>query len=112
MLGQYAPAPYRTISRNRESVSLLGLTAVVTALHVAVLARRVPVRGWQPGQAAPFIWQESAEAPAIAQAITERTPSNPTHIFAVGQLALEAGMAIVTLAVWLHIMRINGVRGL
>ena len=100
---------HRTGPSGREAVSSLGLAAVVTALHVAVLARRVPAWCLHPRQTTSLTWQMPARS--VTPPATSRMPSRPVQAFAVGQLALAAGMAVVTLAAWLHIMRITGAHG-
>lgn len=45
----------------------------------------------------------------VAAGKSAQPPSRPTQTYSAGQLALAVGMAIVTLACWLHIMRLTGV---
>jgi hypothetical protein len=49
--------------------------------------------------------------PASEVQASEEPPSNPTRIYNAGQLGLHCGIAVVALAAWLHVMRINGARG-
>lgn len=91
----------------------VALAALVTMLNVSVLAGRLggrmgPTRGdvlaWRaPTSAIPG---PAGEAPAA-----EKPSSNPTRSYNAGQLALNTGIAVVALAAWLSVMRINGSRG-
>ena len=90
----------------------MGLAAVAAAWHVAVFARRVPARSVVTGPATLLIWRVPAEAPGASSRAANRAPSKPVGTYCAGQLALTFGMAVITLARWLQIMRINGARGL
>ncbi len=85
------------------------VAAIAAVLHLAVLAGRVPVRH---GHCTPRIllaWP----LPSPNQTVnteTEDCSSNPTQVYCAGELALTFGMAVIVLARWLHISRINGSR--
>lgn len=99
----------RSHAPRRETVSPVGLAALVAALHLAVLTGRVSVRwaGARPG--ALVIWRMPQDTIRVAAGKSAQPPSRPTQTYSAGQLALAVGMAIVTLACWLHIMRLTGV---
>jgi len=84
---------------------------MAAVLHVALFARRVPARSVITGQAALLIWRVPTEALVAPGRVANRAPSKPVLTYCAGQLALACGMAVITLARWLQIMRINGARG-
>ncbi|MGQ9648985.1 MAG: hypothetical protein ACUVXJ_02650 [Phycisphaerae bacterium] len=92
-----------------ETVSPVGLAALVAALHLAVLTGRVSVRwaGARPGTL--VIWRMPQDAIRVVAGKSAQPSSRPIQTYSAGQLALAVGMAIVTLACWLHIMRLTGV---
>lgn len=83
---------------------------MIAALHLAVLARRVPMRSLHHRQMTLLTWRMptagSADSPRAAE-----PPSRPVQTFCAGQLALTLGMAVLALTLWLQIMRINGAHG-
>lgn len=87
---------------------MVGLAAIVAALHLAVLASRVSGRHHH-GPVVLLSWQAPSAPPTPADTTSE-PPSNPHRNYSVGELALTRGMAVVSLARWLHVMRINGAR--
>ena len=96
----------------RETVSPVGLAALVTALHLVLLTGRVspwsPLR--RPGTL--LIWRAPSETRAVVAAgEPEKVASRPTQTYAAGQLALAVGMSLVAMARWLHIMRLTGTHG-
>ena len=95
----------------RETVSPVGLAALVAALHLAVLAGRVPAlpTAGRPGTL--LVWRVPGDPSRSAGVRAEKAPSRPVKSFAAGQLALTLGMAVVTLARWLQIMRLTGTPG-
>jgi hypothetical protein len=97
--------------RRRDTVSPVGLAALVAALHLAVLTGRVPV--WSVvGRAGTLqIWRVPADASATTARETGRVASRPVKSYSAGQLSLSAGMAIVALARWLRVMRLTGTQG-
>jgi hypothetical protein len=103
--------PQRTsqsrVSAVRSDVSGVGLTAIVAALYLVILAARVSGRH-QYG-CRPLLSWEAPASPDTASA-REEEPSNPHRNYSVGELALTVGMAVVSLARWLHVTRINGSR--
>lgn len=86
----------------------MGLAALVAALHLAVLTGRVSARwaGARPGVL--VIWRMPQDTLRVAADKSDQPPSRPTQSYSAGQLALAVGMAVVTLARWLHIMRLTG----
>lgn len=91
-----------------EAVSAVGLATVVAALHLALLAGRVPARGLRGRQTALLIWQQPASnTHAEVQHDCNRVPSNPTRSYSAGRLALTAGMVIVVLAFQMQVMRVG-----
>lgn len=44
----------------------------------------------------------------VAAGKSDQSPSRPTQTYSAGQLDLAVGMAVITLARWLHIMRLTG----
>jgi|GEM_PF-985894 len=90
-----------------EAVSAVGLATVVAALHLALLAGRVPARGLRGRQTAFLVWQQPESVPAEVQHDCNRVPSNPTRSYSAGRLALTAGMVIVVLAFQMQVMRVG-----
>jgi len=89
------------------------LTALVAALNLSILAGRLggrtsPYRGDVPAWRAPMT---AVPGPTGEAASTEKPPSNPTRFYNAGTLALNTGIAVLALAAWLGVMRINGSRG-
>lgn len=93
-----------------EAVSAVRLATVVAALHLALLAGRVSARCPRGRQMAVVVWQ-TPEPAAEVQHDSDRVPSNPTHSYSAGRLALTFGMAILALAVQLPLMRIGAATG-
>ena len=91
-----------------DGISAVASTAIVAALHIMVLATRVPGKH-APRPMTLLTWQAPARAPEAALA-AEDPPSNPVQNYSVGQLALAVGMAVMTLTRWLHVMRVSGSR--
>jgi hypothetical protein len=58
------------------------------------------------------VWRVPVGGQIEAGSTTVKVPSNPIHTYCVGHLALTTGMAVIALAAWLQIMRINGAIGL
>lgn len=92
-----------------DRVSGVGLATMVAALHVVILASRIHARHPHRSPIALMNWQMPV-ASQIPATISDESPSNPHQAFCVGELALAAGMAIITLTRWLHVMRISGAR--
>lgn len=91
----------------------MALTALVTALNLSVLAGRLggrvgPTRGDVLAWRAPL---SPVTGPAADTQAEEPSSSNPTRTYSAGRLALNTGIAVVALAAWLSVMRINGSRG-
>ena len=99
---------FRSHGRQRETVSPVGLAALVAALHLAVLTGRVSVcrAGTRPGTL--MIWRMTGDALGTDTGKSDQSPSRPTQTYSAGQLDLAVGMAVITLARWLHIMRLTG----
>jgi len=55
-------------------------------------------------------WQAPV-AGGVSRRVPERVPSKPVQTYAVGQLSLTLGVAVIALAAWLQIMRTHGIRG-
>jgi hypothetical protein len=84
--------------------------ALVTLLHMSVLAGRVSGRRLPEGQTV-ATWRMPPNGAAAARGETDKAPSHPVHAFSAGQLALNLGMAVITLAAWLHIVHRKGTLG-
>lgn len=95
-------------SPRHEGVSPFGLAAMAAVLHLAVLAGRVSPRGSHPRPIALLAWQVPPSETAETRLSEENAPSNPTRTYCAGRLALTAGMAVLALARWLHVMRVRG----
>lgn len=93
------------------AVSGIGLATLIAALHLALLAGRVSGRCARGRQATLLIWQPPPRAQAEVQRDTDRVPSNPTHSYSAGRLALTAGMVIVALAFQMQVMRVGAALG-
>ena len=98
-----------TSVQRTDRVSRVGLAAMIAALHVAILASRMPVRNLHRPPVTLLSWQIPV-APQPPVAVPDDPPSNPHQAFCVGELALAVGMAIIVLTRWLHIMHISGAR--
>lgn len=85
------------------------LTALVTMLHLSVLAGRLGKRAL-PADESVFAWQ-AANVGAPAEAAREESSSNPIRSYSAGQLSLNTGIAVVALTAWLRVMRVNGAHG-
>ena len=94
------------------AASPLGLATLATVLHLAVLAGGVRARRLSAEPEMYLIWQVPASDTSDTGSTADKVPSNPIHTYCVGHLALATGMAIIALATWLQIMRINGANGL
>lgn len=94
-----------------EPVSPLGLAAFIAALHMAVLAGRVSGRSSPHRALSRIHWQAPAEKSPDAPCDRDRIGSNPHHAYSAGRLSLTRGMAVVTLAVYLNVIRTNGAQG-
>lgn len=94
-----------------DGVSPVGLAAVAAILHVVVFAGRMPVRSLHHEHGALPAWRMPTGGQAEPRRVTEKVPSKPIQPFCAGQLCLALGMAVIALAAWLHIMRINGAHG-
>jgi hypothetical protein len=93
----------------RDGISGAGLAAIVAALYVVILSSRVSAR--HPHGPAELLL--SWRVPSVGETAaveSKEAPSNPHRTYNVGQLALTAGMAVIALTRWLHIMRISGAR--
>ena len=90
----------------------MALATLVAALHLAVLARRMSAGLESHRPVATLAWRAEGSAGVAVRREPDETPSHPSHRFSAGQLALTAGMAVVTLGRWLHIMRSNSSVGL
>ena len=84
--------------QRRETVSPVGLAALVAALHLVMLTGRVPVwsAGGRPGTLQ--IWRVPGDALASSAGEAEKASSRPVKTYSAGQLSLTVGMAIVALA--------------
>lgn len=92
-------------------LSPLGLTAMMAAWHVALLGGRASACLHHPGPAAVLASSLPGGDRVESRVAAGRVPSRPVHSYYAGQLALTVGMAVVSLASWLHIMRISGALG-
>ena len=92
-------------------VSSVRLTALLTAWHMAMCAGRFSLRTAHHRPAVAWAWSVPAGDRVESRMTDERVPSKPVCSFYAGQLALTVGTAVVTLAAWLHIMRISGALG-
>lgn len=90
-----------------EAVSAVGLATLVAALHLALVAGRVPVRCPRGRQADTLIWRPPESPQTEVQHDGDRVPSNPTRLFSAGRLALTAGMVIIALAFRVQVMRVG-----
>ena len=100
------------MNRRAETISPLGLATLMAALHVAALARHVPIRRSSAGQVSRLIWRIPEERRATDRVSPDEAPSKPVHVFRAGQLALTGGVAVIALTLWLQVMRTNGATGL
>ncbi len=84
----------------------MGLAAMAAILHLAVLAARVSARC---PHARPIIHAIAVcdSGPMTTHVDPDNKPSHPMQTYCVGQIALNVGMAVVALALWLHIMRMS-----
>lgn len=99
-----------TVRGRRSPIALVGLGTLLTAMHVALLTRRLaPLPGGLELAIAAWRWEPGPLVKAAPRAAQVR--SNPISSFNVGHLPLASGMAVVVLAFWLHIMHISGVVG-
>ena len=99
-------------ARQRDTVSPVGLAALVTALHLVLLTGRISPWSHVRRPGTLMIWRAPGEARAPAAAgEPEKVASRPTQTYAAGQLALAVGMSLVAMARWLHIMRLTGTHG-
>jgi hypothetical protein len=96
---------------HRDTVSPVGLAALVAALHLAVLAGRLSTRSPLGGQATLCVWRTPGKAAPGSPEPVSRGSSRPVHAYSAGHLSLNAGMAVLTLTRWLHIMRLTGTPG-
>ncbi|GMV97013.1 MAG: hypothetical protein HRF43_10705 [Phycisphaerae bacterium] len=96
-----------------ESVSAVGLAAMVAALHLAVLAGRLggPARCARGRDPALLIWRRPEQAPVETFRTSQRVPSNPQRAYHAGRLALASGVAVLALARALPVMRLGAARG-
>ena len=85
----------------------MALATLVAALHVAVLARRMSTRLPAHQPVAKLAWQADGPPTVTTRREPDDAPSHLSRHFSVGRLDLTAGMAVVTLARWLHIMRVS-----
>lgn len=90
----------------------VALAALVAVLHLSVLAGRLGNRRLVPGACNVLAWRAPATGPGDETAAASQSPSNPQHTYSAGQLALDTGIAVIALAAWLRVMRLNGARGL
>ncbi len=88
------------------------LAALVALLNVSILAGRLRGR-MGPTRGDVLAWRVSMPMPGPAgdAQAAEKPSSNPTRFYNAGQLSLDTGIAVVALAAWLSVMRINGARG-
>ena len=90
-----------------DSLSAVGLAAVVAALHVAVLAGRVSTRAPRGRHATILVWRQADTTQVETQPASDRVPSNPMRAYNAGRLALTSGMAVIALAFHLQVMRMG-----
>jgi hypothetical protein len=91
----------------------VALAALVAVLNLSVLAGRLGGRT-SPHRGDVLAWRAPMTAitgPAGEAASSEKPPSNPTRYYNAGTLSLNTGIAVIALAAWLGVMRINGARG-
>lgn len=92
-------------SRNGPAVALAALVAV---LNLSIMAGRL---GGASPRHAVLAWRAPACGPASERGSAKEPPANPTRAYNAGRLALGTGIAVIALAAWLHVMRINGATG-
>lgn len=102
-------SPQRVVTAGGSPV---GVAALATVLHLAVLASRI--HGRSVHHAPPSVLWNAGSAPAERHGDHDSAPapSNPHQTYCVGRIALTSGMAVITLAWWLHVMRLGAARGL
>jgi hypothetical protein len=86
------------------------LAALVAVLNLSVLAGRLGGRTI-PGRNDVLTWQIPISGPTADRSTTEEPSANPTRAYSAGRLSLDTGIAVIALAAWLHVMRINGATG-
>lgn len=94
-----------------DSLSTVGLAAMVAALHLAVLAGRVSARHPRGRHLALIVWQQPPAAQVETAPKSDRVPSNPTQAYNAGRLALTFGVAVIALAYQLQVMRMGSALG-
>ncbi len=97
--------------RQRETVSPVGLAALVAALHLVVFAGRLTARSPLRGQSTFCVWRAPGTSASETSEPVGRGASRPVRAYFAGHLSLNAGMAVLALARWLHIMRLTGTPG-
>jgi len=90
----------------RDKQTGLGWATLVTAMQVAFCLTRIPAcyAGEPPIAAAIRTLPQVQDHPSRKHM---KSASRPTHTFFIGQICIAAGMAVVTLAFWLHIMHVS-----
>jgi hypothetical protein len=109
LLAQSTP---ENLSGRLQREPAVALAALVAVLNLSVLAGRLG--GRMPCRGDVLAWRAPMAAmngPDAETKTTDKRPSNPTRSYNAGRLALNTGIAVVALAAWLHVMRINGARG-
>lgn len=106
------PPARREATLRSEPISSVGMAAVVTTLHLALLAGVLPAR-WPHGRqtAALLIWHQPDGGQTEKRHDQNQAPSNPTHSYSAGRLALAAGMVIMALAYRVQVMRVGTALG-
>jgi|GEM_PF-2884253 len=92
-------------------ISSVGLTAMVVALHVSVLTRRLSRRSASVGTLPLLIWQLPTVRQGVMTSADQGTSSHPVRNYCFGRLSLSVGIVVIALAAWLHIIHSNGTLG-
>ncbi len=92
-----------------NTISPIGLSALVAVLHLAVLAGRLSRRVPPLSPVARLAWRSSPGGQAESVGQADARGSNPITSTWAGRLSLTAGMAVIGLAAWLHTMHTSGV---
>ncbi len=88
----------------------MALAALVAVLHLSVLAGR-PTGRMGSSRGDGLTWRAPACGLSTERSTADNSPANPTQTYSVGRLSLDTGIAVIALAAWLHVMRINGATG-
>jgi len=91
----------------------MAMATLVAALHVAVLLRRVSAAlpAGTCGPVAVWLWRAEGGSAAAVRREPTGEPSHPLVHVSAGRLPLTAGVAVVALTRWLHIMQISSPAG-